>query len=182
MADARRDEPTGDTPPPLARDGEGRIESGSLVEVIQWFLDHDPRVNMIRHPNVEQVFRWKQEASRRAGEGVFEFPHAEDRLAVGIVQALVENQGEPALHGWIGQLLNALDAAAQTNEELARAYQLDTQDAASAVAEAAKIPTERGREVYLTCCWLEALCTAEARVLGWVYQELYGRPFHPDNY
>ena len=45
--------------------------------------------------------------------------------------------------------------------------------------EAEKIPTERGRKVYLTCCWLEVLCTAEIRILGWIYQELYNRPYAP---
>ena len=26
-------------------------------------------------------------------------------------------------------------------------------------------------------CWVETLCTVEARVLGWLYKEFYGRPF-----
>ena len=169
-------------PPALARDELGRIEPSSLADLIEWFLARDPRVNMIRHPNVEAVFQWKQAESRRAGEEVYEFASAEERLAIGIMQAIVENEGERALHGWIGQLLNALDDATKTNEEVAHAYHLDTGAEAGTVEEAAKIPSERGRAVYLTCCWLEALCTAEVRVLGWVYQQLYGRPFQPDNY
>ena len=44
------------------------------------------------------------------------------------------------------------------------------------------VPTARGREIYLTCCWLETLCTAEVRVLGWVYQARFGRAFHPNNF
>ena len=169
-------------PPLLARDELGRIEPASLADLIEWFLAHDPRVNMIRHPNVESVFQWKQAESRRAGEGVYEFANAEERLAVGIMQAIVENEGERAMHAWISQLLNALDDATKTNEEVAHAYQLDTSGEASTVAEASKIPAGRGRAVFLTCCWLEALCTAEVRVLGWVYQQLYGRPFQPDNF
>ncbi|HEV2880489.1 MAG TPA: hypothetical protein VGX24_04220 [Pyrinomonadaceae bacterium] len=169
-------------PPPLARDEHGRIEPASLADLIEWFLDHDPRVNMIRHPKVEEVFQWKQAESRRAGEEVYEFTNAEERLAIGIMQAIVENEGEGALHGWISQLLNALDDATKTNEEVSHAYRLDTGGEASTVGEAAKIPTERGRAIFLTCCWLEALCTAEVRVLGWVYQQLYGRPFQPGNY
>ncbi|HEX8073019.1 MAG TPA: hypothetical protein VF546_23940 [Pyrinomonadaceae bacterium] len=168
-------------PPVLARDAGGRVAPGALADVIEWFLDHDPRVNVVRHPRVEELFQWKQAQSRAAGEGVYEFDNAEARLAVGIVQAVVSNDGERELHAWIAQLLNALDEAAQTNEELAHTYQLDA-GAASVVAEAAKLPHERGREVYLTCCWLETLCTAEVRVLGWVYQELYGRAFHPNNF
>lgn len=171
--------PLPSSPPPLARDPAGRIETGSLSDIIQWFIERDPRVNLIRHPRVEEIFQWKQEAGRRAGEEVYHFDSAEDRLAVGIVQALMVNPEEPALHDWIAQLLNALDSAARTNEELTAAYRLDTGHETSAVSESEKLPTETAREVYLSCCWLETLCTAEIRVLGWLYQELYGRPFQP---
>ena len=164
-------------PPALKPDAAGRIDSNALADVIQWFLDRDPRVNAVRHPRAAEVFRWKQEAERRAGEDVFRFDTAEDRFAVGVVQALMSNPDERALHGWIAQLLNALDDASRTNEEIISAYRLDP--AESAVAESEKIPAAAAREVFLTCCWLEVLCTAEARVLGWVYQELYGRPFQP---
>ncbi len=167
-------------PPPLVRDASGVVAPGALADVIEWFLDHDRRVNMIRHPKIEAVFQWKQAAGRAAGEAVYKFDNAEARLAVGIVQAVTAHANEGALHEWISQLLNALEEATRTNEEIAQAYQLDAA-ADSTVAEAAKIPTARGREVYLTCCWLEALCTAELRVLGWVYQELYGRAFQPNN-
>jgi len=33
--------------------------------------------------------------------------------------------------------------------------------------------------MYLTSSWIENLCTAEARFLGWIYQEMYGKPFTP---
>jgi hypothetical protein len=94
----------------------------------------------------------------------------------------MQNPSERELHEWIGQLLNALDDATKTNEELAQAYRLNTSDVQSPVVESEKIPTARGRDVYLTCCWLETLCTAEVRVLGWLYQELYGRSFRPENF
>ncbi len=168
----------GQPPPPLVRGARGEVETHALADVIEWFLDHDPRVNMIRNPKLEEVFQWKQAAARAAGEEVFEFASAEDRFAVGVMQALMRNPSEGELHDWIGQLLNALDDATRTNEEIARAYRLE-ENGASRVAESEKIPTESGREVYLTCCWLEALCTAEVRVLGWLYQELYGKPFAP---
>ena len=164
-------------PPALARDAAGRIDPARVGDVIEWFLERDARVNAIRHPRVEEIFQWKQEAGRLAGEEVYQFATAEDRFAVGVVQALLANPEERALHGWIAQLLNALDDAARTNEEITSAYRLDA--AAPAVAESEKIPTAAAREVYLTCCWLEALCTAEIRVLGWLYQELYGLTFRP---
>jgi hypothetical protein len=169
-------------PPPLLRDTKGRVDNASLADVIQWFLDYDQRTSIIKHPKVEELFQWKQAEDRRADENLFLFNRAEDRLAIGIAQAVAEHTGERDLHDWISQLLQTLDEATKANEEIAAAYQLQTGDAVSPVTEAAKIPAQSGRTVYLTYCWLEALCTAEARVLGWLYQELYGRIFHPDNF
>lgn len=169
-------------PPPLSSDKDGRVDGASMADVIQWFLDYDERTAIVKHPKVEELFQWKQSADQRANENLFLFNHAEDRLAIGIMQAVTEHSTERALHDWISQLLQTLDEATKANEEISAAYKLQSEDDASPVAEAAKIPTESGRTVYLTYCWLEALCTAEARVLGWLYQELYGRIFHPDNF
>jgi hypothetical protein len=166
------------TPPPLQHESPAQINTSSLADVIQWFLDYDQRAAVIRHPKVEELFHWKQAQAVRDDESVYQFNHAEDRLAIGIMQALGQHTNERALHGWISQLLNALDDAAKTNEEMATAYKLDA-EAASTVAEAEKIPTLNGRRIYLTCCWLETLCTAELRIMGWIYQELYGKPFQP---
>lgn len=166
-------------PPPLQRDARGEVVLDSVPDVIQWFLDYDQRVAIIRHPNVEEVFQWKQAETRRQGEAVFDFKQAEDRLAIGIIQALGEYDSERTLHAWIAQLLNALDTASKANEAAAEAYKLDLKSAASVVKEAEKIPSARGRHEFLINCWLETLCTAEARVLGWLYKELYGRPFAP---
>jgi hypothetical protein len=166
-------------PPPLLRDKTGAPDLDSVPDVIQWFLDYDQRVAIIRHPNVEEVFHWKQEQSRAAGEEVFAFNHAEDRLAIGIIQALAENDSERDLHSWISQLLNALEIASKANESAGEAYKLDLKGGDSIVKEAAKIPSLRGRNDFLINCWVETLCTAEARVLGWLYKEFYGRPFAP---
>jgi hypothetical protein len=168
-------------PPALGRDADGRVDLDSVPEVIQWFLDFDQRVAIVKHPNVEEVFQWKQQHSQAAGEQVFAFNRAEDRLAIGIIQALAEHATERELHNWIGQLLNALDSASKANEAATNAYRLDLQAGGSVVNESNKIPSARGREEFLINCWLETLCTAEARVLGWLYQELYGRPYLPDS-
>ena len=165
--------------PPLQRDAQGSVDLDSVPDVIQWFLNFDNRVAIIKHPNVEQVFQWKQEQSRDAGEEVFAFNCAEDRLAIGIIQALAENSTERTLHSWISQLLNALDAASKANEAAAEAYKLDLAGGGSVIREADKIPSTRGRRDFLINCWIETLCTAEARVLGWLYQEFYGRAFAP---
>jgi len=167
-------------PPPLRQEASGRLDTASLADVIQWFMDYDQRVAVIRHPRVEEIFQWKQDESRRAGEDVFDFNRAEDRLAIGIFQALAENPTERGLHEWISQLLNALEEASKMNEEISGSYKLDMGEVPSVVREAEKIPTSRGRTAFLTSCWIETLCTAEVRVLGWMYRELYGRPYAPE--
>ena len=168
--------------PVLRRDARGRIDVDSVPDVIQWFLDFDQRVAVVKHPRVEEIFQWKQEQSRSTGEEVFIFNRAEDRLAIGIIKALAANVTERELHSWIGQLLNALDTASQANESVSEAYDLDLAGSASTVTESEKIPSQRARTEFLLNCWIETLCSAEARVLGWLYQEFYRRPFRPDNF
>jgi hypothetical protein len=165
--------------PPLQRNAAGKVDVDSVPDVIEWFLNNDQRVAVIKHPSVEEVFHWKQQYTQGQGEEVFIFNHAEDRLAIGIIQALADNASERDLHAWIGQLLMALDAAAKANESTAEAYQLDLRSGGSIVKQSEKIPFQRGRSEFLLNCWIETLCTAEARVLGWLYKEFYGRPYAP---
>lgn len=150
-----------------------------MPDVIQWFLDYDERVAVIRHPRVEEVFHWKQQESLNAGEKVFAFNHAEDRLAIGIIQALADNSTQVELHTWISQLLNALETASKANEAAAENYRLNLSGTNSVVQESEKIPSKRARHEFIVNCWIESLCTAEARVLGWLYKEFYGRPYTP---
>jgi len=165
--------------PPLQRDAYGQVDVDSVPDVIEWFLNYDQRVAIIRHPSVEEVFQWKQQHVQSQGEEIFQFNRAEDRLAIGIIQALADNSTERGLHEWIGQLLAALDAASKANESTSEAYNLDLRSGASIVEQAGKIPHQRGRTDFLLNCWIETLCTAEARVLGWLYKEFYGRPYSP---
>ncbi|HYO92659.1 MAG TPA: hypothetical protein VEQ40_13540, partial [Pyrinomonadaceae bacterium] len=97
------------SPPPIRLDGPGQINTSSLADIIQWFMERDQRVAVIRHPAVEELFQWKQNESKSEREDVFIFDHAEDRLAIGIIQALMQNTSERELYGWISQLLNTLD-------------------------------------------------------------------------
>src|SRR6185436_18741093 len=171
-------EPSASTQTPiLLRDEYGRVDYDSIPDVIQWFLDYDQRVAVIKHPKIEELFQWKQEKSRAAGENVFNFNRAEDRLAIGIIQSVAHNPTERELHDWLAQLLNALNTASKATENLAGEYSLSMNEN-SIVAESAKIPAASIRADFLINCWLESLCTAEIRVLGWLYREFYGRPFH----
>src|SRR6266851_1430739 len=111
--------------PVLLRDQFGAVDYDSIPDVIQWFLDYDQRVAVIKHPKVEELFQWKQEQSRREGEDVFNFNRAEDRLAIGIIQSIAHNPTERELHAWIGQLLNALKQASKTTEQASSSYELD---------------------------------------------------------
>ena len=168
--------------PVLRRDEHGTPDYDSVPDVIEWFLNCDLRVATVRHAKVEELFQWKQNQSRLADENVFIFNCAEDRFAIGIIQALAHNPTERELHAWIAQLINALDTASKATEDVTSAYQLDMSAATSVVGESGKIPAAKVQSEFLINCWLETLCTAEIRVLGWLYQELYRQPFHPQNF
>jgi hypothetical protein len=182
MARSKKEDEKQFSPPKIQRTADGDIATSSLADVIQWFLDFDERVAMIKHSGVEEVFQWKQEQSRLEDENVFLFNRAEDRLAIGVLQALGENSSEQELHQWIARMLNALEEATKTNEEIAESFELNKVESDSAIVKAAALPSAQARTIYLNCCWLEALCTAEIRVLGWIYQDLYGRPFNPNSF
>jgi hypothetical protein len=133
----------------------------------------------MRHVNTEELFQWKQADDAANGIGTYPFENAEARFAIGAFQALKENSSEPLLKLWISDLLNALHESRETKAELTATYNLDDDIEASSLTKSRKLTTNAEKRLYLTSCWLEALCTAEARFLGWVYQEIYGRPFAP---
>ena len=166
-------------PPKLRRDSAGAIENNSLADVVEWFLNYDERTARIRHPYTEELFQWKQHDDVENGVGVYPFENAEARFAIGVFQALQENNSEPLLGLWLSDVLNALHDSRETKAEITEANRLDEDPNMLALEKAEKLTTKAERRLYLTSCWLEQLCTAEARVLGWVYQEIYGRPFTP---
>jgi hypothetical protein len=167
-------------PPKLVKNPGGDINTNSLADLLEWFLNYDQKVAQMRHPLVEEIFLWKQADDASSGVEIYPFENAEARFAVGVFQALLQNNSQPLLQLWISDILNALQEAKQTNSEIAQNYKLGEQ-AISAIEKAEKLPSKLEKKIYLTSCWLEALCTAEARFLGWVYQELYGMPFQPGN-
>ncbi|HQU82567.1 MAG TPA: hypothetical protein PKY59_05570 [Pyrinomonadaceae bacterium] len=164
-------------PPKLARTVNGDVDINSLADLLEWFLNFDNRVALVRHWQVEELFQWKQEDDAAQGLEVYPFENAEARFAIGVFQALGENATENDLQKWITEVLQALGESKQTREDIGKEYALDMEK--SHIAEAEKLPTETEKRLFLTSSWLEALCTAEVRFLGWVYQELYGKPFQP---
>ncbi len=164
-------------PPKLLRTAEGGLEMNSLADTIEWFLTYDERAARIRHPYTEELFQWKQAEDEANGIAVYPFENAEARFAIGVFQALGENNSEPLLKLWITDVLNALHESRRTKTEMTEAYKLDDRSEKFALEKAEQLTTKAEKRLYLTSCWLENLCTAEARVLGWIYQDIYGRPF-----
>ena len=164
-------------PPKLEKTADGDINTNSLADLLEWFLNYDGRVGIVRNPHVEELFQWKQADDAANGVEIYPFENAEARFAIGVFQAIAEYDSEEKLQTWITQVLQALGESKQMNEDITASYQLNPSE--SHVAQAEQIPSEIERRLYLSSGWLEALCTAEVRFLGWVYQELYGKPFEP---
>ena len=166
-------------PPKLTAGPNGKLDQNSVADVVEWFLNFDERVARMRHPQINELFIWKQADDAQNGVATYPFENAEARFAIGIIQALQENDGEPLLKLWISDVLNALQQARETTLELSEMYKLDAEPMDPAMVKAEKLTTKSERRMYLTSCWFEVLYSAEARILGWIYQELYGRAFQP---
>jgi hypothetical protein len=127
----------------------------------------------------EELFQWKQKDDEAKGIATYPFENAEARFAIGIFQALEQNNSEPLLGLWLNDVLTALHESRETKREITEANNLDKHPESSWLQKSEVLTTNAERRIYLSCCWLEALCTAEARVLGWIFQEIYGKPFTP---
>ena len=164
-------------PPKLRKTENGDIDVGSLASLLEWFLTYDQRVALVRHPHVEELFQWKQTDDAAQGIESYPFENAESRFAIGVFQALGENDTEAKLQVYISECLQALGESKQTNEEITASRGFES--GKSHVAQAEAIDDELERKIYLTSCWIESLSTAEVRFLGWVFQEVHGKPFQP---
>lgn len=167
-------------PPKLQKSPDGEINANSLADLVEWFLNYDEKVALVRHPNVEELFQWKQTDDGTNGAESYPFENAEARFAIGVFRALAENKSESELNSWLTDVIQALGESKETSQQFTDSYKLGTREGKSHISESKKIPSKTEQRLYLSSCWLEALCTAEARILGWVYQELYGKPFQPN--
>lgn len=174
MAEAK----TQELEPPKLKIANGVAEVGSLADLLEWFLNFDERTARMRLTYTEELFQWKQSNDEANGIGTYPFENAEARFAVGAIQAINENNTESLLKLWVTDVLEALGAAREMKTEMANAYRLDDADPdAFALKKAEKLTSSNEKRLYLSNCWFEVLYTAEARFLGYVYQELYGKPF-----
>lgn len=164
-------------PPKLQKASASEVDVNSLADLLEWFLNFDAKVALVRHPHVEELFQWKQQDDKVSGIEIYPFENAESRFAIGVFQAIKENDSEDKLQDWIATILEVLGKSKQTNEDIAKSYGFDAR--LSHIERASAISTNAEKRLYLSSCWLEALCTAEARFLGWVFQELYGKSFLP---
>ena len=112
-------------PPKLQKTASGDINTNSLADLLEWFLNYDQRVALVRNPQVEELFQWKQADDAENGVETYPFENAESRFAIGVFQALGENDSAEKLHLWIADVLQALGEAKQTNEEIAKNYDLE---------------------------------------------------------
>lgn len=166
---------TNNAPPHLQKTENGDLNVQSLASVVEWFLNYDERVAAMRHPDVDAVYQWRQQDAKMNGAEMTPLDRAEDRFAIGIFQTLAENNTDQALHDWIGELLTALQEAKQLNAQLREDFKLTPEPGVSLLETADLLPTNDERRLFLAACWVEILSTAELRVLGWVYEQLYGK-------
>jgi hypothetical protein len=146
-------EPAPDSPP-LRRDAHGRVDVDSVPDVIQWFLDYDHRVGIVKHPRVEEVFQWKQVRQSQRRRRGFQFRRAEDRLAIGIIQALAENSNERALHGWISHSLPRSTLLPRRTKQPPRPFDSISRARSPLSAKPTKIHNTTWPQDFLINCWV----------------------------
>src|SRR5687768_3855616 len=142
MANAQQ---TNNLAPKLLRNPEGGIDNTSLADLVEWFLNFDERTARMRHPYTEELFQWKQHDDVANGVGVYPFENAEARFAVGVFQALQENNSEPLLGLWLSDVLAALHDARETKIEITEANKLDDAPDMLAIEKAEKLTTKSER-------------------------------------
>src|ERR1044072_6719056 len=95
-------------PPKLRLGEDGKLDNGSIADVLEWFLNNDQRVATMRHPHVEELFVWKQQDDKTAPITPSPFPPTEERFPREILRALQETDSQPLLQLWITDVLEAL--------------------------------------------------------------------------
>ena len=166
-------------PPLLQKTENGEINIESLAGTVEWFLNYDERVAAMRHPAVDAIYQWRQQDANSNGGEMEPFARAEDRFAIGIFQAVAENDSEPALKQWMSDTLTAMQESKELAGQIAGDYKFSPEANTAPIEEANLLPTNEEKRMYLSARWFEILCTADLRVLGWIYQQLYGKPFAP---
>src|SRR5215203_4494772 len=123
-------------PPKLRPGKEGGIDPTSLADLVEWFLNFDERTARMRHANIEELFQWKQTDDAANGIGTYPFENAEARFAIGVFQALQENDSEPLLGLWLNDVLAALHESRENKREITEANDLDKDIEKSSIEKA----------------------------------------------
>src|SRR5215204_5739844 len=123
-------------PPKLRPAPAGGIDNNSLADLVEWFLNFDERTARMRHANTEELFQWKQKDDEANGIGTYPFENAEARFAIGVFQALQENNSEPLLGLWMNDVLAALHESRETKREITEANDLDKDIEKSSIEKA----------------------------------------------
>ena len=70
-------------PPKLSMTNDGIVDNSSLADLLEFFLNYDQRVAIVRHPQVEELYQWKQQEDKVSGIESYPFENAEARFAIG---------------------------------------------------------------------------------------------------
>ena len=165
--------------PPLLRDPSGHVDVDSVPDVIQWFLDYDSRVAIIKHPRLKRSFNGSRNKADRTTKKYSCLAGLRIVWQLGLSRLWARTPRNAAFTPGLGSCSMRSTRPQRLTKPFLRPMAWTSQ-LTSIVTEATKIPTQRGRNDFLVNCWVETLCTAEARVLGWLYKEFYGRPYSPN--
>jgi len=172
--------PQNDQPPKLRLTAEGSADIGSLADVLEWFLNFDEthRPHEATRPS-KRFSNGNSRTTRSTASRSTRSRTPRPALPSARFQALAENDTEPKLnrldHRYPQRPRRRPDVAHRDLGILRPRRRPELY----AVAKADKLTTAIEKRIYLTSSWIEALCTAEARYLGWSIRKLYGKPFHP---
>ena len=119
----------------------------------------------MRLPYTDELFQWKQADDEANGIGTYPFENAEARFAIGVFRRGDEQFRAAAADVDLG-CTGSFERIAR-DPDGNRPFVQDGRDLGKLGArKGRKANQPGGKRLYLTSCWLETLCTAEARVLG----------------
>ena len=127
-----------DQPPKLRKTADGDIDINSLADLLEWFLNYDARVALVRHPHVEEFFNGSSRAMRQTVWRFTRLKMPKPDLPSVFFRRSVKTILKTELNHWISEVLQTFGEVKQTNEDIAAAYNLEQDQ--SHIEQAEKIP------------------------------------------